>query len=148
MIISVVNNQTSLKIDEKNIKKLILAFLKKEKIKTDEVTIYFVDEKAIKKLHKKIFNESSSTDCISLPIDGIEKNSIYHVLGEIFICPDIALKNAKDFKTSALNEITLYIIHSLLHLIGYDDIKEKDIQKMRQKEKEILLFMKKKNISL
>lgn len=148
MIISVVNNQTSLKIFDQKIKKLILAFFKKEKIKTDEITIYFVDEKTIKKLHKKIFNDASSTDCISIPIDSTQKKCVYHVLGEIFISTDVALKNAKDFKTSALDEITLYIIHSLLHLIGYDDIKEKDIQKMRQKEKEILLFMKKKNISL
>ena len=147
MLISIIN-KTSLKIEEKKVKKIVDTFLKKEKIKTDEITVYFVDEKTIKNLHKRFFNDPSSTDCISLPFDKPNQKNIYHVLGEIFICPDVAKKNAKEFKTSLCDEITLYIIHSLLHLIGYDDINEKDIQKIRKKEKEISLYMKKKNISL
>jgi len=147
MNISIFNNQSSIKIDEKKVKKIIFAFLKKEKIKTDEISIYFVDIQAIKKLHIRFFNDSSSTDCISLPIDEPHQKSCYHFLGEIFICTDVAIKNAKKFKTSIGEEIILYLVHSLLHLIGYDDIKEKDIQIIRKKEKEILTFLKKKNIN-
>lgn len=47
-----------------------------------------------------------------------------------------------------LAELTLYIIHTLLHLKGYDDQNESDIAIMRAKEQEILAFLEEKNLVL
>jgi probable rRNA maturation factor len=47
-----------------------------------------------------------------------------------------------------LPELTLYIIHTLLHLKGYDDQNESDIAIMRAKEQEILAFLEEKNLVL
>ena len=117
------------------------------KVKTDEVIVHFVDKKAIKKLHKQFFNDPSETDCITLPIDKpTDKQTIYHILGETFICTDVAYQNAKIYKTSVVYEITLYVIHTILHLIGYDDIKEKDVKVMREKEMYYLTLLKNKGI--
>ena len=38
-------------------------------------------------------------------------------------------------------EIGLYVIHGILHLLGFDDRTSKDAQKMRKKEKELLEFL-------
>lgn len=110
-----------------------------EKRNTDEVSVCFVTEKKISTLHHKFFNDPTPTDCISFPIDEGNKES-YHILGEIFISPQAAINFFKG-KGSANNiyiETTLYLIHGLLHLMGYDDIEKSERRKMRYREKKYL----------
>ncbi|NGX44668.1 MAG: Endoribonuclease YbeY [Candidatus Anoxychlamydiales bacterium] len=147
MKVTIVNEQTSLEVSEKLVEKQIKAILKEEKIKTDEVILHFVDEKKIKKLHLKLFNDPEETDCITQPIDRPgNKTAGFHILGEAFICTDLAIKNAQEFKTTPYHELALYIIHTILHLIGYDDINKEEVKVMRKKENYYLNLLKEKNI--
>jgi len=147
MKVTIVNEQSFLEISKDLIEKQIKAILKEEKIKTDEVILHFVDEKTIKKLHLKLFNDPNETDCITQPIDRPgSKTAMYHILGEAFICTEVAIKNAKEFKTTPYHELTLYIIHTILHLIGYDDINKDEVKIMRKKENYYLKLLKEKNI--
>ncbi|MBN2479310.1 MAG: rRNA maturation RNase YbeY [Parachlamydiales bacterium] len=146
MKILLVNDQKSLSLDKTKIKKQISKIFLKEKIKTDEVVFYFVDEKTIKKLHKKFFNDPTLTDCITLPIDPPNCKKPHSILGEAFICTDTAIKYAKKHNIDQNHELTLYIIHCILHLIGYDDIDEIDEKIMRKKEKELINYLIQENI--
>ena len=137
MKVKVYNSQKDFPISSKSIKAKASALLEKEQVKADEVAIYFVTEKKIAFLHKKFFNSFSSTDCISFPFDG--PNVFQGFLGEVFICPKIAVTYAKKHLLDAEEEITLYLIHGILHLLGYDDIKDKN--KMRRKERFYLSFL-------
>jgi probable rRNA maturation factor len=147
MKIVLLDEQSSLEIDKELIEKQVFSILKKEKIKTDELILHFVDKKTIKKLHKKFFNDPTITDCISIPIDAISSTENPHILGEVFICTDVAIDYAKKNNLDPFFENSYYVIHSILHLIGYDDIDEKDREIMRKKENEIIDYLKsKKNI--
>ncbi|NGX56111.1 MAG: Endoribonuclease YbeY [Candidatus Anoxychlamydiales bacterium] len=146
MKIIIVNEQSDLEIDENLIKNQVEKILEKENIKTDELILYFVNEKTIKDLHNKFFNDPSLTDCISLPIDSITSKESHHILGEVFICPSVAVKYAKKNKLDPHFENTYYIIHSLLHLMGYDDIDKNDRVIMKKKEKEIIEHLKETNL--
>ena len=55
-----------------------------------------------------------------------------HIHGEIFICIDDALKQAKEFRTSWQSELARYVIHGVLHLRGFDDIGAADRRKMKR----------------
>ena len=120
--------------------------LKNESIKWNEVSITFVSEKEICSLHKKYFNDPSSTDCISFPIDS--EYSEYSILGEVFVCPKVAIEYATKHKNTPGKELTLYIVHGLLHLIGYDDISEKERKIMRKKEAYHINLLQKENLIL
>ncbi|MFA6118969.1 MAG: rRNA maturation RNase YbeY [Parachlamydiales bacterium] len=146
MEIIIIDDQVSMKLENKIIGKLVKLILKKENIITDEVILNFVNEQKIKELHLKYFNDPTLTDCISFPIDSPNEKVNHHVLGEVFICPATALKYAKTHKKDPKSELALYIIHTILHLIGYDDIKENDIKIMREKEKQYLSLYEKYNI--
>lgn len=148
MKINIYNNQKKLSLSKKALQKLIKELLKNEALNCDELSLYFVDEKEIKKLHKKYFNDSSTTDCISFPIDSPLDKTNHCFLGEVFICTDTAIKYAKDHNLNPLDETALYIIHGLLHLIGYDDISEKDKTIMRKKEKSCMNLIKAKNLGI
>ena len=59
-------------------------------------------------------------------------------MGEIFISIDKALANSKIFKTTLEEEFTLYVIHGILHLTGYDDESRTGRVKMEAKQGKIL----------
>ena len=112
------------------VKKAVSFLLKELNISTDEVIFHFVSEKKISLLHKKFFNDPSPTDCITFPIDSPkEKKQGFHLLGEAFICPKTAMKYADPNK-----EIFRYIIHCILHLIGYEDMQVEERKRMKRKE--------------
>ena len=62
--------------------------------------------------------------------------------GEIIISADTAVRNARAYQTSPQQEILLYVIHGILHLLGYDDHSPDDIQEMRRKEAELMSVLK------
>lgn len=62
--------------------------------------------------------------------------------GDVIISVDAARSNAAVFKTSLEYELVLYVIHGILHLLGFDDHDPVDIQRMRRKEKEFMEHFK------
>lgn len=145
MNVLVVQNQNSIKISEESVNKVIAEFLAFANIHYDEVSIHFVDNETMCDLHSDYFNDPSPTDCISFPMDDTEVPG-YRVMGDVFVCPETAIKYVKEHGGDVYQEITLYIIHGLLHLIGYDDIEEIENQAMRATETLHLEHLKKKNI--
>lgn len=137
MIIHVFNHQKDLSISTRCVKALVRSVIAFEKQKCDEVSIYFVDTVEICDLHDRFFNDPSTTDCISFPMDEDPFEAVdggYRILGEVFVCPKTALDYAAIHNTDPYEETTLYVIHGLLHLMGYNDIEEDEITLMRQAE--------------
>jgi probable rRNA maturation factor len=57
---------------------------------------------------------------------------------EIIISSDMAVKNAADYGNSLLEEFLTYLIHGVLHILGYNDIKESQKSLMLKKQKQLL----------
>ncbi len=57
------------------------------------------------------------------------------ILGSVFVCPEVAQDYAKSKGLCPHRETILYVIHGLLHLLGYDDISQKERTRMRKKER-------------
>lgn len=143
MKISLYNTQKTVKISTKSLKKAVLAILQYLKVPCDEIAVHLVSKKKICDLHDQFFNDPSPTDCISFPSK--KPPSGYYFFGDIFVSPIAAKEFVEKSGGSLYEELTLYLIHGLLHLNGYDDIKPHDRKTMRRKEKELMLFLKKEN---
>ncbi len=137
--ITLQNKQRDLSFSHQRVKEAISFVLSKLHITTDEVIVHFVSERAISALHKQFFDDPTSTDCITFPIDNTPKtNHQYHCLGEIFVCPKVALAYAAEHHIPPQTELLRYVIHGLLHLAGYDDLTPKERSRMRRKETQFL----------
>lgn len=147
MIIHFYNSQSSLKISVRQAKKVTKAVIEQEGQSCDEVSIYFVDVPMICHLHEQFFQDPSPTDCLSLPMDD-EEEHLHRILGEVFVCPEVALDYATQHQLDPYQETTLYLVHGLLHLMGYDDLTEKERRKMRQAEKRHLEYLQQMNLML
>ncbi len=141
------DEQSDLLIDPQSAKKVVSAILHCEKSQADELAIYFVDTKEICRLHKEFFDDPSVTDCISFPMDS-DRSLGYQFLGEVFVCPRTAINYVAETGSDPYIEATLYVVHGILHLLGYDDIAEEDEKMMRQKERAIMLYLADKKILL
>jgi probable rRNA maturation factor len=71
-------------------------------------------------------------DSFALPPDGVTR------LGEVIISYPQAVEQAKEEGHSTERELTLLIIHGILHLLGYDHEEEEEEVEMRTREKELL----------
>ncbi|MBS0623529.1 MAG: rRNA maturation RNase YbeY [Verrucomicrobia bacterium] len=131
MEIAVLNQQEDLPIDPLSVESVVAFVLEQMKTQPDEVSIYFVSEDEICSLHKDFFNDPAPTDCISLPIDPV-RTAAYQHLGEIFVCPKTAFRYLEltSADKTVYQEVTLYVVHGLLHLLGYDDLSKEERKKM------------------
>jgi probable rRNA maturation factor len=145
--ITIKNFQKKIPINPIRIKKTILKVLSKEdaspvrntksstrrnKIsngarKSGEITICFVNDKKIKELNAKFLHKNSPTDVLVFDMQ---------TSADIIISTDTAVRNSRIFKTTRFYELHLYLVHGLLHLLGYDHSNPRQRQLMRQKEKE------------
>ncbi|MCB1084751.1 MAG: rRNA maturation RNase YbeY, partial [Chlamydiia bacterium] len=66
-----------------------------------------------------------------------------HLLGELFVCPGVALDHAQTHQCDPYEEVSLYIIHALLHLLGFRDQTDEERSVMRGEEKSAIDYLKK-----
>lgn len=126
------NRQRDLPLPRKEVKEAASSVLSFLQSPCQEIALYFVSVKEISRLHAEHFDDPSPTDCITFPLEMSEEDGF---LGEIFVCPRVALEYAARRNLSPLKETLLYVIHGLLHLHGYDDLEPKLRRAMRKKEK-------------
>lgn len=148
MFVNVTNSQNLVTLNFSEIEALVACILSYKGVRCDELSIHCVSSEDISKLHEEYFNDPSPTDCITFPIDDKEEETFYKVLGDIFICPEVALNYAQAHLVSFEEELTLYIVHGLLHLLGYDDIEEEERALMKQEEASCMNLLKEKGLIL
>jgi probable rRNA maturation factor len=75
----------------------------------NEILVVLVSDSRITDLHQRFMNEDGPTDVITFQ----------H--GEIFVSVPTAQRQAREYGTSTMQEVQLYLVHGLLHLRGFDD---------------------------
>ena len=133
MKVEIANLQKHYKIKDNKIKQVVEEVLGK-KSSSAKLSIAFVDNNEIKKLNKRYFDSDDVTDVIAFPLDN-HKNALN---GEIVISVETAVDTAVKENVDVEGEIVLYVVHGLLHLLGYSDVNREDAIIMHEKESKIL----------
>lgn len=124
--------------DEKLIHEAIAACYELEGISFDyQISLSFVMNKEIQALNRQYRGKDMPTDVLSFPMDGPE-NTPEKLLGDIVISVEKTKEQAEEYGHSLQREMIYLIVHSALHLIGYDHLNEVDKTMMRQKEEMIM----------
>ena len=111
------------------------------KSKNHEFSVLLTNNKNMKKLNFKFRKKNKPTDVLSFPIEIKNKSTLY--VGDIAISYEIIKNRSKG--TNFFLEFDKMWIHGYLHLIGYDNKKLNDFNKMLRKEKLILKYFHKVN---
>lgn len=141
--IEIANRHPRLKIDRKAIKQAIhlldAEFASTSKTKATartappgELSLVFVTDEALAKLHGDFLDDPSITDVITF-----EGATALDSAGEICVSADAARRQTKSAargNAAFSHELTLYLVHGWLHLAGYDDLQPAKKRLMRRAE--------------
>jgi probable rRNA maturation factor len=124
-----------------------------------ELNLIFVDEPTISELNEVHLGQVGPTDVLSFPIDEIDielvsgpgsghrgpdrappdPSDLPLILGDVLICPAVALAQASTHAGTIDDEIALLVTHGVLHVLGYDHAEPEEALAMRAKELELLM---------
>ena len=126
------NQENGRSVNKKFLDEIIKLSFKVLKIKEAEVSIAIVSRYKIKKANETYRKKRGVTDVLSFIYESKPLN------GEILICYDKIVFQAKKKGHSFKEELKILLVHSLVHLAGYDHKKDNDEKKMRGVENIIL----------
>ena len=135
MKLDIIDLQKFCRIDKNKVRKLVKGILKTEK-KEAELNIVFLDNKKIRKINKTFLGHNYATDVLSFEYNGTSIGN--NITGEIIVSVEMAIKLAQIYGHAVEGEIALYVVHGLLHMLGYNDKRKKDAKKMHLKERNLL----------
>ena len=105
---------------------------------TGELSVVFMTRPAHSQLHGKYLQDYRPTDVITFPSD--KENDL---AGEICVSVDQAIDESSLRNHPFEQELSLYLIHGWLHLVGFDDLEKVDREIMRQEEQRVMEHVKK-----
>lgn len=126
--------QTALQVDESRLKAAVQRIALDHGFQAGEVGIVIVDDRAIHKINREHLQHDYPTDVISF-VFLAEQGELE---GEILVSADTAIREAREGGWVAGDELLLYVIHGMLHLVGLDDVQPALRQQMRIAEKKYL----------
>ncbi|MEY3560980.1 MAG: rRNA maturation RNase YbeY [Actinomycetota bacterium] len=108
-----------------------------------DVGVIFIDEEPMTELHVKWMDEPGPTDVLSFPMDELRPGSDLvpspeGVLGDIVVCPQVAIKQAEAAGHEPINEMLLLVTHGMLHLVGFDHAEPEEEKEMFALQRELL----------
>lgn len=124
---------------------------------TCEMSLIFCDEDSMTKLNEQYMDKEGPTDVLAFPVDDdivgsgrnpdnggrgpgtpAEDDEIPQLIGDVYISPTIALKQANERDKSFDSEVALLVVHGTLHLLSYDHYEPDEREQMQGREREIL----------
>lgn len=148
--VEVDDSQKALKVDHRLVADVVRSVLAAEKCVSATISVAIVDNKTIHDLNVRYLQHDYPTDVLSflleeefdaasLPIPkGSPRGYGKRIEGEIILSSEMAKQMATKYRWRPLDEVTLYVVHGLLHLCGYDDMTQKKQASMQQREREVL----------
>lgn len=145
------DSQKALTVDHQRLCDIVRSTLAAERCASASISLAIVDNETIHELNIRYLQHDFPTDVLSflleseldeasLPIPkGAPRGCGKRLEGEIIVSAEMAKQSAAKYLWKPLDELTLYVVHGLLHLCGYDDRSNKELGVMRQRESEVLV---------
>jgi probable rRNA maturation factor len=144
MNVVLANRQRTRKINQRLLKQIAAALLADLKIENGELGVHLVAAPEMIRLNGKFLLHAGPTDVITFDYSDSRRQTRdpgpktpvprRQLLGEIFICVDEAVLQAREFRTSWQSEIVRYLVHGVLHLLGHDDSRPAERRTMKRAE--------------
>ncbi len=127
----------SRRLDADALEALIRRVVRAEAFQVRSLGIVLADRATVHRLNREFLGHDYPTDVLSFCLDE-EALDAREVDGEVYVDLDMAAERAPEFGTSAEDEARRYVVHGVLHLMGYDDATDAERAAMRAREDEYL----------
>lgn len=124
-----------------------------------EVSVTMVTKEAIHEMNRQYRQVDRATDVLSFPMMEYDRPGDFEgkafvrsmsvspetqelILGDIVLCPEVVREQAEEYGHSQWREFSFLVVHSMLHLFGYDHIREEERTEMEREQKRIMEQLK------
>jgi probable rRNA maturation factor len=123
-------------LDAEPLRDAVCAALRLHHVTACQLSLVVVDDARIAALNTKYLGRADPTDCLAFDLRDVSLTDA--VEGEIVVSWETARREAAARELNLQAELTLYVIHGLLHLLGYDDRDAQQAARMHRTEDRIL----------
>jgi len=126
-----ISNRQSMQVDEAGLTALAIRTLSAEgRIDRVELSVSFVDETEMERLHVRYMGEEGPTDVLSFPLGEVDDRGV-RLLGDVVIAPSVAARNDP---VDPAREMRLLLVHGILHVLGYDHEEDSERAEMWERQ--------------
>ena len=123
--------------DEDSMKRWASAAIRDERDNA-ELSLRIVDEQESADFNQQYRGKAGSTNILSFPFDAVTPEPL-PILGDLVICAPVVVREAAEQQKSSTGPLGPYVVHGVLHLLGYDHIDDRDAEQMEALETDIML---------
>jgi rRNA maturation RNase YbeY len=135
--ISIEHDHPILDLDEHTLERLIHHVVDAEAATLIHVSVVLTDHATVRRLNQDYLDHDYNTDVLSFSLRE-DDGDVAAVEGEVYVDLDTADERHEEFDTSFEREAYRYVVHGVLHLLGYDDASESGQDAMRAQENTVL----------
>jgi probable rRNA maturation factor len=135
--LSVRNRQRAWFVDGRRLRRLTCRLLEEFlSLRSYRLGVHLISAGRMAELNRDWLGHQGATDVISFDHQAQTPELDLH--GEIFLCPDVAVDQARRFRATEEAELLRYLVHGVLHLSGYDDREPAQRRRMKRRENQLL----------
>ena len=137
-MVEVRNEQNFIRVNAARVRRLAEFVLRREKAGRPGLAIRICGDACIRRYHRDFMNDDTATDVLAFQGgEAFDKKAAAH-LGDVLVSAETALKRAPEFGCDGGEELERYIVHGILHLLGFKDKNSSAARRMRAKQEEYL----------
>ncbi len=133
IVIEIADEQTHLPLDRRLLRRAVRTVLRDAGVRKARISVAVVDDETIARLNWRYLRHRGPADVLSFLLEqtvGLE--------GEVIVAAQTALRAAPQYGWPPHDELLLYVIHGMLHLVGHDDASPALRAEMQERETHIL----------
>lgn len=133
--IQIANRQDSLPCDETDLREVLREVLRRQAPRREvDVSVALVDDEETREVNARFLDRRGVTDVIAFTY----QNGDDYLEGEIVVNAAEAVRMAPQTEHGPWEELLLYAVHGMLHLLGYEDSTPRLRQRMNRRAAELL----------
>ena len=134
--VAISSTQRAVRVPRKRLAELVRFVAAEERVRAAEVDLAVVTSAQMAALNRRYLRRAGPTDVLSFDLSDDPAEGIR---AQIVVCGDIAARQALRRGHTAQQELMLYVVHGLLHLIGcYEDASPQAAARMHARQEELL----------
>jgi probable rRNA maturation factor len=141
--IEIINEQSAVRVSKRRLGSLVRSVLEAEGAADRAVTVKITGDREIRGLHRRFFGQNTPTDVIAFNAND-EKPAARKrpasaagpatYLGDVVVSAETAKREHRRYGASARGELERYVVHGVLHLLGFRDKNPRDFRRMRARQ--------------
>jgi probable rRNA maturation factor len=107
-------------LSEQRVREIVRSVCRRERVGEALISVAFIRNAAISRMNREFLGHSGATDVITFELGDTHANSARRaIVGDIYIAPDVARRNAIENGVGVREELTRLVVHGTLHVLGY-----------------------------